>query len=852
MKIMNRKHQTFCVDTNQELRNALDTWDLVEEDVLGACVPYFIQEKAAEDLFTYTDVFQKAILSSLLPSQYNAAMCRFFIRVIQYRRDAEHYLKEYIINVLCEHLKVEYMKGQYYSYAMTKKVIVWLSILHLEAVVGELRYNIVYEDFNAAIVDTLTEVTSLCATVIMPHILDILPVLGQVVKNAPDQLSKETLCYAIRRLCGSIQEYIVKGGSCKVQLMKAISNMKANISTWLPDVHAELQDSTQVALEFFTVPESSENQPTEPVNDELQTLPHAELLEKYREQVAAENKELEDTEKQRIGMNMLVTSLVSGRKITKDFLQFLLNALKNADPKAKMTAAMFFNEALKHPRLIKQKYQESFRSTIQRFVDMKIMNRKHQTFCVDTNQELRNALDTWNLVEEDVLGACVPYFIQEKVAEDLFTYTDVFQKAILSSLLPSQYNAAMCRFFIRVIQYRRDAAHYLKEYIINVLCEHLKVEYMKGQYYSYAMTKKVIVWLSILHLEAVVGEMRYNIVYEDFNAAIVDTLTEVTSLCATVIMPHILDMLPVLGQVVKNAPDQLSKETLCYAIRRLCGSIQEYIVKGGSCKVQLMKAISNMKANISTWLPDVYAELQDSTKVALEFFTVPESSESQPTKPVNDELQTLPHAELLEKYREQVAADNKELEDTEKQRIGMNMLVTSLVSGRKITKDFLQFLLNALKNADPKAKMTAAMFFNEALKHPRLIKQKYQECAIQHLLKIIEEDDNILCSIAMEALGNATTGATRLVESYKNKIIAHMEFRLSKTSSIKIIMAALRALSSIIRRLKLSVLRRQFIKISREHMDYPDGEVQIAAINLLRDLTESCRLPLFGYFTDKK
>ncbi|XP_075705256.1 uncharacterized protein LOC142728765 [Rhinoderma darwinii] len=199
---------------------------------------------------------------------------------------------------------------------------------------------------------------------------------------------------------------------------------------------------------------------------------------------------------------------------------------------------------------------------------MKIMNRKHQTFCVDTNEELRNALDTWDLVEEDVLGACVPYFIQEKVAEDLFTYTDVFQKAILSSLLPSQYNAAMCRFFIRVIQYRRDAAHYLKEYIINVLCEHLKVEYMKGQYYSYAMTKKVIVWLSILHLEAVVGELRYNIVYEDFNAAIVDTLTEVTSLCATVIMPHILDMLPVLGQVVKNAPDQLSKETLCYAIRR--------------------------------------------------------------------------------------------------------------------------------------------------------------------------------------------------------------------------------------------------------------------------------------------
>ncbi|XP_075705194.1 uncharacterized protein LOC142728039 [Rhinoderma darwinii] len=312
MKIMNRKHQTFCVDTNQELRNALNTWDLVEEDVLGACVPYFIQEKVAEDLFTYTDVFQKAILSSLLPSQYNAAMCRFFIRVIQYRRDAAHYLKEYIINVLCEHLKVEYMKGQYYSYAMTKKVIVWLSILHLEAVVGELRYNIVYEDFNAAIVDTLTEVTSLCATVIMPHILDMLPVLGQVVKNAPDQLSKETLCYAIRRLCGSIQECIVKGGSCKVQLMKAISNMKANISTWLPDVHAELQDSTKVALEFFTVPESSENQPTEPGNDELQTLPHAELLEKYREQFAAENKELEDTEKQRIGMNMLVTSLEAG------------------------------------------------------------------------------------------------------------------------------------------------------------------------------------------------------------------------------------------------------------------------------------------------------------------------------------------------------------------------------------------------------------------------------------------------------------------------------------------------------------------------------------------------------------
>ncbi|XP_075707048.1 uncharacterized protein LOC142741571 [Rhinoderma darwinii] len=482
---------------------------------------------------------------------------------------------------------------------------------------------------------------------------------------------------------------------------------------------------------------------------------------------------------------------------------------------------------------------------------MKIMNRKPQTFCVDTNQELRNALDTWNLVEEDVLGACVPYFIQEKAAKDLFTYTDVFQKAILSDLLPSEYNAAMCRFFIRVIQYRSEAAHYLKEYMINVLCEHLKVEYMKGQYYSYAMTKKVIVWLSILHLEAVVGELRYNIVYEDFNAAIVDTLTEVTSLCAIVIMPHILDMLPVLSRVVKDAPDQLSKETLCYAITRFSGSVQEYIVKGGSCKVQLMKAISNMKANIFTWLPDVHAELQDSTKVALEFFTEPESLENQPTEPVNDELQTLPHAELLEKYRVQVAAENKEPEDTEKQRIEMNTLVTSLVSGRKITKDFIQFLLNALKNADPKAKMTAAMFFNEALKHPKLIKQEYQECAIQHLLKIIEEEDNILCSIAMEALGNATTGATSLVESYKNKIIAQLEFRLSKTGNTKIIMAALRALSSIIRRLKLSVLSRQFIKICREHMDYPDRQVQIAAINLLRDLTESCRLPLFGYFTDK-
>ncbi|XP_075710639.1 uncharacterized protein LOC142743605 [Rhinoderma darwinii] len=482
---------------------------------------------------------------------------------------------------------------------------------------------------------------------------------------------------------------------------------------------------------------------------------------------------------------------------------------------------------------------------------MKIMNRKHQTFCVDTNQELRNALDTWNLVEEDVLRACVPYFIQEKAAEDLFTYTDVFQKAILSDLLPSEYNAAMCRFFIRVIEYRRDAAHYLKEYMINVLCEHLKMEYMKGQYYSYAMTKKVIVWLSILHLEAVVAELRYNIVYEDFNAAIVDTLTEVTSLCATVIMPHILDMLPVLSRVVKDAPDQLSRETLCYAIRRLCGSIQEYIVKGGSCKVQLMKAMSNMKTNISTWLPEVHAELQYSTKVALEFFTVPESSESQPTESVDDELRTIPHAELLEKYREQVAAKNKELEDTAKQRIEMKTLVTSLVYGRKITKHFLHFLLDALKNADPKAKLTAALFFNEALKHPRVMKQKYQESAIQHLLKIIEDDDNILCSIAMEALGNATTGATRLVERYKNKIIAHLELRLSKSSNTKIIRSALRALSSIIRRLKLSVLSRQFFKICRVYMDYPDGQVQIAAINLLRDLTESCRLPLFGYFTDK-
>ncbi|XP_075700657.1 uncharacterized protein LOC142665013 [Rhinoderma darwinii] len=231
------------------------------------------------------EVYKQAILSDLLPSKYNAAMCRFFIRVIKYRKDAAHYLENHMINVLCEDIKVEYMKGQYYSYIMTKKVLVWLSILHLEVVVGELRYNIVYEDFNAAIVDTLTEMTSLCATVIMPHILDMLPVLSRVVKDASDQPSKETLCYAIRCFSCSVQEYIGNGGNCKVQLMKAISNMKTNISTWLNYVHAELQNSTKVALEFFTAPESSENQPTETVDDELQTLPHAELLDKYRYEI---------------------------------------------------------------------------------------------------------------------------------------------------------------------------------------------------------------------------------------------------------------------------------------------------------------------------------------------------------------------------------------------------------------------------------------------------------------------------------------------------------------------------------------------------------------------------------------
>ncbi|KAG9467991.1 hypothetical protein GDO78_013911, partial [Eleutherodactylus coqui] len=449
---------------------------------------------------------------------------------------------------------------------------------------------------------------------------------------------------------------------------------------------------------------------------------------------------------------------------------------------------------------------------------MSTMNRIREMFYVDTNQVLRNALGTWNLVEEEALEACVPYFIQGMASQDLSAYIYAFRRAIQRNLLPPEYNAAMCRFFIRVIQYRRDATHYLKADIVSVLFRHMTLEYKKGQYYSYVMAKKVLVWMSILNLRAVIEKLKFNILYKELNAAVVDTLTEVTSLCAKVVIPHIMDLLPALGQVVKNAHDQPSKETLCYAIRRLSGSVQEYMAKSHRYKVQLMKAMSNIKTNIYPWLHDVHPELRDSIKVALEPFTAPQTSEDQPTKPHTIKLQTLPQMRLLEKYRKQTVKEKPE--DTEKQRIEMSELVISLVTGRKIPKDFLKSLFAALKTATPKARMTAVMFFSEALKHRRLMNQKDQESVIQHLLKITEEGDDSLCSVAMEGLGNAVTSVPGLVESYKNGIIAHLELRLSKTSNPKVILAALRALSSIIRHLKLSVLTRQFTKICREHMDH--------------------------------
>ncbi|XP_066465214.1 uncharacterized protein [Eleutherodactylus coqui] len=479
---------------------------------------------------------------------------------------------------------------------------------------------------------------------------------------------------------------------------------------------------------------------------------------------------------------------------------------------------------------------------------MKIKNRKYQIFCMETNKEFRNALDTWSLMEEAASGSCVPDFIQGMAAEDLITYVYVFKKAILSERLLPGDSIAICRFFISVIQYRKDAAYYMKEYMANVLCEHMKTEYMKGRYSSYVMAKKVLIWLSILYLRAVVRELRYNILYEELNAAIIDTLTEVTSLCTKVVIPHIVDLLPVMSRVVKDAHDQPSKETLCYAIKRLSGSVQKYMRNDDRYNKQLMTVMCNIKTNTSTWLPDVHGELQDSTKAALHPFTTPDPSEDRPAESYNDELPTFPHTTLLEMYRDLMLKELKKAVDAEKQQTEMSALVISLLSGKKITKDFLQFLL---KNAAPKTRMTAIIFFSEALKHHRLMKEKDQKSAMQHLLKIIEDNDDLLCSLAIEGLGNAVTGAPGLVERYKKKIIACLELRLSKTTNPKVIMAALRALSSIIRCLKLSVLSRQFINICREHMAYPDEKVQIAAINLLRDLTESCRLPLFDYFTEE-
>ncbi|KAG9463414.1 hypothetical protein GDO78_021786 [Eleutherodactylus coqui] len=124
---------------------------------------------------------------------------------------------------------------------MAKKVLIWLSILYLRAVVRELRYNILYEELNAAIIDTLTEVTSLCTKVVIPHIVDLLPVMSRVVKDAHDQPSKETLCYAIKRLSGSVQKYMRNDDRYNKQLMTVMCNIKTNTSTWLPDVHGEVR-----------------------------------------------------------------------------------------------------------------------------------------------------------------------------------------------------------------------------------------------------------------------------------------------------------------------------------------------------------------------------------------------------------------------------------------------------------------------------------------------------------------------------------------------------------------------------------------------------------------------------------
>ncbi|XP_071983078.1 uncharacterized protein [Engystomops pustulosus] len=481
-----------------------------------------------------------------------------------------------------------------------------------------------------------------------------------------------------------------------------------------------------------------------------------------------------------------------------------------------------------------------------RFEGTSTRDRIYQTWYVDPNLELKKFLATWNLLKtETAFTSFIPDFIQGMEDEDLSSYICEIKRAIKRDLLCIHQYSTACHFLVKVIHHRRDIKQFSDYFMVDFLLDRLNWAHENREEMKYLMTKNVLVWMSVCHFESVINRLRFFICYDTFHASTLDLLIEVISLCAPVVIPHVVQMLPKVSDKIEEVLDPDSRETICHAVRRLSCSVLQYLEKSHQYKVQLFKAMNSIRASISIWLHEVPAGLAEEVQRALEPFTGPYTTENKPAETDDVISKTLPQFHHIQQLRKQRVIGFKIAKDSPELRIQMREFVTSMVAGKKLPKPFRKSMLNILKNALPVPKMTAILFFNEAFKHGSLLKPKEQNTAIQILLKITIEDDTVMCCAAIEALGNA---APRLVESNWKQIIYHLHQRLSKTTNTKVIVGTLRALSNFIKHLRFAVLNRDYVNICQEYLDYADEQVQMAAVTLLKDLTQSCHLAMSSYF----
>ncbi|XP_069799037.1 uncharacterized protein [Dendropsophus ebraccatus] len=168
----------------------------------------------------------------------------------------------------------------------------------------------------------------------------------------------------------------------------------------------------------------------------------------------------------------------------------------------------------------------------------------------------------------------------------------------------------------------------------------------------------------------------------------------------------------------QNVWDKQSKETLCHAIKHLGFSFLDFMEMSNDYNMQIM--------------------LQESIGKTLEPFSHPELVKGLVTEPA---VLFLCNTEYLAVKR-------------------------SLVSGHKLSEDFMSPLLFTLSGAILRARMMAVIFFNEAFIHHNLLKKEYQERAVKELLHIIKQDDGHLCRVAREAIKNAAAGEEPLHQYY--------------------------------------------------------------------------------------